>query len=238
MSIEHKIENEKKLTNDQNWNEIWALGKTLKVGEFNSWLTYGLGIHSAYELYGNSAPENLKKLAASIPGYETRFKDRCSQVDALWKTFVPRSQYQKTNLSAASKQLMIDTPQSQKTINHAERIFEFLKQNKSSTNRSVNENLLEVIKAVLHGLSLSDGVVLILSIDDLCSYINSTGSTISRRTITRIIEDFTIPEARKIRTKNAPKTPLAIWYRVKATTNFTGSEDAAGFELLPKFTKI
>jgi hypothetical protein len=238
VSIEHKIENEKKLTNDQNWNEIWELGKTLRVGEFNSWLTYGLGIHSAYELYGNSAPENLKKLAASIPGYETRFKDRCSQVDALWKTFVPRSQYQKTNLSAASKQLMIDTPQSQKTINHAERIFEFLKQNKSSTNRSVNENLLEVIKAVLHGLSLSDGVVLIISIDDLCSYINSTGSTISRRTITRIIEDFTIPEARKIRTRNAPIPPLAICYRVKAKANFTGSEDAAGFELLPKFTKI
>jgi hypothetical protein len=66
-----------------------------------------LGIHSAYELYGNSAPENLKKLAASIPGYETRFKDRCSQVDALWKTFVPRSQYQKTNLIFSLRKMVL-----------------------------------------------------------------------------------------------------------------------------------
>jgi hypothetical protein len=238
MSIEHKIEDEEKPTADQNWSDKWKLGTALQVGEFNAWLTHGLGFHSAYELYGQDAPEHLKKLAAIIPGADTRLQDRCSQVDYLWKTFVPRSQYQKTNQSAASKQLMMDTDQSQETIDHAERIFEFLKQHKPSTNRSVNGHLLEVIRAVLHGISLSDGAVLIISIDDLCSYINSTGSTISRRTITRIVEDFTIPEARKIRTRNAPKTPLAIWYRVKAKANFSGSEDAAGFELLPKFIKL
>ena len=237
-SIEHKIEDEEKLTDNQNWNAIWELGKRLELGEFNSWLTSGLGFHSAYELYGQDAPEHLKKLAAIIPGADTRLQDRCSRVDYLWKTFVPRSQYQKTNQSAASKQLMMDTDQSQETIDHAERIFEFLKQHKPSTNRSINNNLLVFIRAVLHGITLSDGVVLIISIDDLCSYINSTGSTISRRTITRIVEDFTIPEARKIRTRNAPKTPLAIWYRIKAKVNFTGSEDAAGFELLPKFIKL
>ena len=112
-SIEHKIEDEEKLTDNQNWNAIWELGKRLELGEFNSWLTSGLGFHSAYELYGQDAPEHLKKLAAIIPGADTRLQDRCSRVDYLWKTFVPRSQYQKTNQSAASKQLMMDTDQSQ-----------------------------------------------------------------------------------------------------------------------------
>jgi len=238
QSIEHKIEYEEKPTADQNWNMIWELGKTLKLGDFNAWLTHGLGLHAAYELYGQSAPEKVKELAAIIPGAETRLRDRYSQIDALWKTFIPRSEYQKSNPSSAALKLMMDTYQSQTTIDYADRIFAFLKQNKPPTNRSINSNLLVFIQAVLHGASLSENGILVISIDDLCTYINSTGSTISRRTITRIIEDFTVPEDTKIRTRNAP--PLnhqAVFYRVKGSAMFRGS-DAGAFELMYKFRSM
>ena len=239
-SIEYKIEHEYKPTADQNWSDIWSIGSTLQLGEFNSWLTSGLGIHSAYELYGQNAPEHLKKLAAIIPGADTRLQDRCDQVDYLWKTFVPRSQYQKSNPSSAALKLMMDTDQSQTTIDHADRIFTFLKQNKSPTNRSINNNLLVFIRAVLHGSSLSENGILIISIEDCTNYINSTGSSISRRTITRIIEDFTVTEDRRIRTRNAsPINSSAVFYRVKGsrTALYSGS-DPGGFELIYKFRSM
>lgn len=242
-SIEHKISDEYKPTSDQNWSVIWENGKALNIGEFNTWLTHGLGIHSAYEFYGDDAPEQLKRIAAQIPGADTRYKDRCSQVDALWKLFVPRSQYQPISHSATTLQMMLDNQQSQETVDKANRIFDFLKQNKSSTNRSINRSLLLFIGAVLHGIELSGGTVRI-SIDDLCSYINSQQGSISRRTLTRIIDVFTIDEITKIRTINikTPANPVAIFYRVKAITTFIGSSptgsSAAGFEIHTQFRSI
>lgn len=234
-SIEHQIEYEYKPTADQNWNAIWEIGSTLQVGEFNAWLTSGLGLHSSYELYGQDAPDKLKQLAAQIPGSETRYKDRCSQIDALWKTFVPISH-------KSTFEIMMETTQSQATIDHADRIFAFLKENKTSTNRSINNNLLVFIRAVIHGISLSKSKkgILIISIDDLCNYINSTGSSISRRTITRIIDEFTVSEDRRIRTRNAsPINPLAVFYRAKGarTALYNGSE-AGGFILVNKFRSM
>jgi len=229
--IEHKIEAAEKITDNQNWSSIWNSGLSLQVGEFNAFLTTGLGLHAAYELFGTDAPNQLKELASSLPGAEHRYKDRCSAIDYLWKTFVPISH-------KSTFELMIETAQSQITIDHADRIFAFLKQKKTSTNRSINNNLLVFIRAVLHGISLSKNGKLIISIDDICSYINSTGSSISRRTVTRIIEEFTVPEIRKIRTRNAPPiNPLAVFYRVKASALFHGS-DAGGFELLPKYRSM
>lgn len=223
----------KQTRKNQNWNSIWNRGLNLNVGEFNEWLGVGLGMRAAYNLFGLGAPTELKKLALSLPEADLRSRDRFAQIDGFWAKFVPSQD--KEVPENPSLELMLASDISTETTSKAHRIFELLKDKKTSSNRSINKNLLAFIEVVLHGIDVSGDSVLTISISDLHRYYILKRHSINKRTLDRLIDKHTAPETAKIRTRNNKQNPLAVFYRHKAQNlDFQGTTPA-GFELLFKF---
>jgi hypothetical protein len=223
----------KQTRKNQNWNAIWTRGLDLDVGEFNEWLGTGLGMRAAYNLFGQAAPTELEKLALSLPEADLRSRDRFAQIAGFWAKFIPSQD--KEVPENTSLELMLASDISAETTAKAHRIFESLKDEKTSSNRSINKNLLAFIEVVLHGISVSADSILTISISDLHRYYILKKHSINKRTLDRLIDKHTVPETAKIRTRNSNQNPLAVFYRHKAPNlNFQGTAPA-GFELVFKF---
>ncbi len=226
----------KQTRKNQNWNAIWTRGLNLDVGEFNEWLGAGLGMRAAYNLFGQAAPTELEKLALSLPEADLRSRDRFAQIDGFWAKFIPSQD--KEVPENPSLELMLASDISAETTAKAHRIFELLKDKKTSSNRSINRNLLTFIEVVLHGIAVSDDSVLTISISDLHRYYILKRHSINKRTLDRLIDKHTAPETTKIRTRNGNQNPLAVFYRHKAhNLNFQGTAPA-GFELVFRFKNV
>ena len=183
-----------KLPRNNDWAvKIWEQRLQLKPGMWQTYLLEDDALHAAYALFGDSALAKLEELATQIPTNQpSDIQGRIKVVKHLWEKFNP---VQIPKDSSKTLTLMMTTKISAETYAEADLLFNYLKQKKTPSTRWVNENAQDYILAVLHGINCSKDKSLTITVDELLIYLQEKLSSISRRTLLRIIQKSTIPPA-------------------------------------------
>jgi hypothetical protein len=181
-----------KLPRNNDWaSKVWEMRLQLKPGMWQQYLLEDDAIHAAYILFGDSALSKLEELATQIPAKQSSdIQDRLKRVRYLWGKFNP---IQLPKDSSPVLTLMMKTEITTDTYAEANLLFNYLQSKKTTTTRWVNKNAEDYILAVLHGINCSNDRSLTITVDELLIYLQEKLSSISRRTLLRIIQKSTIP---------------------------------------------